>query len=81
MNDEQRRFSSMSDATSNPSTRNPRWRQPTPMMQLTALLFGIEGHKCNHDEGLITDQQYIEVVTQYIDELYALRPFVELGHW
>lgn len=61
--------------------KDPRWRQPTPMMQLTALVGSFEGHKMNHDEVITTDTQYIRACNEHIEMLFNLRPFVERGSW
>ena len=61
--------------------KDPRWRQPTPMFQLIALIGSMEGHKSNHTEGIITDRYYCEKLDDHIDQLFELRPFVEQGKW
>ena len=61
--------------------KDPRWRQPTPMMQLVALIGSFEGHKSNHEEGIVTDTQYIRYCDDHIGQLFNLRPFVEQGRW
>ena len=61
--------------------KRPEWKQPTPSMQLTAILGSLEGHKSNHEEGIITDTQYIRNVDWHIDWLIQLRPFIERGTW
>jgi len=62
-------------------SRDPRWRQPTPIMQLRAVLASLDGNKQVHIEGIIIDVQYMRRVDEHIEQLMNLLPFVEKGNW
>jgi hypothetical protein len=56
-------------------TLNPLWRQPTPKMQLTAILMGLEGNVSNAAAGVITPQQLEEKIAPFI------KMIKDLGEW
>jgi hypothetical protein len=62
-------------------SKNPLWKQPTPMMQLRAILASAEGHSSIHESGIISDHQFIDVSKLHINELMNLLPYVEKGSW
>lgn len=58
-----------------------RWKQPTPVMQLRAFLFSLEGQTSNANKGIIRSEQFLRTVNLHVQELQALLPYVEKGHW
>jgi len=63
------------------NNKDSRWRQPTPLMQLIALTGSMEGHKCNHTEGIISDSYYCRQLDDHVDQLVNLQPFIKQGKW
>lgn len=63
------------------SNKDPRFKQPTPVMQLIALTGSFEGHAANLEEGIITELQFCRSMADHIKMLVNLTPFVEQGHW
>jgi hypothetical protein len=62
-------------------SKNDRWKQSTPLMQLRAILANVAGNAMNHDDKIINDQKFINITKLHIDELMNLLPYVEQGHW
>jgi hypothetical protein len=63
------------------------WRQPTPIMQFVAIMGSLEwwtsswrNHKAVKSEQY-ADGRYAEKAAEHSDMLYALRPYLEQGHW
>jgi hypothetical protein len=61
--------------------KDPRFKQPTPVMQLLALTGSFEGHLSNLEDGIITEIQFANYMADHIKMLVNLTPFVEQGHW
>jgi hypothetical protein len=61
--------------------KDPRWKQPTPVMQLRTILGSLEGHLSNQESGVITDAAYIVYAQEHTYQLLNLLPFIEQGHW
>ncbi len=61
--------------------KNPRWKQPTPAMQLIAIMGNLQGFKYLLEEKEITVERWLEVSMPIIDEISSLTPFIEKGTW
>jgi len=61
--------------------KDPRWKQPTPIMQLRAILGSLGGWAENQKDGIVTDARYIVYAQEHTEQLLNLLPFVEQGHW
>jgi hypothetical protein len=61
--------------------KDHRWKQPTPIMQLRAILGSLEGHQSNQEDGIIADSAYIVRAQEHTNQLLNLLPFFEQGHW
>jgi hypothetical protein len=57
------------------------WKQPTPVMQLTAIRASIEGHFSNWCDGIISTKKFRERMDFFLEELSELEPYLEKGEW
>jgi hypothetical protein len=57
--------------------KNPNWKQNTPVDQLVTLLMSLEGHKDNWECDLITESYFKEKVTDHINQMFQLLPFIQ----
>lgn len=64
--------------------RKPHWRQPTPRLQLIALLGAARGLSSNIEEGLYPDRETLASKARALDllleEALQLSPLIE-GDW
>jgi len=58
-----------------------KFKQPTPVMQLTALRSSLEGHWSNWEDDNITSEKLAAVVAIHLEDLQALEPHLEAGKW
>lgn len=57
------------------------WKQPTPLMQLRAIVAAVDGHTDNWRSGILSHRAYAHRASSLSDQLTALLPFVERGDW
>lgn len=64
--------------------RKPHWRQPTPQLQLIALLGAARGLSSNIEEGLYHDRETLASKARDLDflleEALQLSPLIQ-GNW
>ena len=51
------------------------------MMQLVAIIGSLEGYTSNWEAKIISDAKYAGYAANHSDQLFALRPYLEQGHW
>jgi len=56
--------------------KDPRWRQPTPDMQLTVILMSMEGHVSNAKQGLCSGP-FPNIMEEHYQQLKALQPYLK----
>ena len=56
--------------------KNPLWKQPTPVDQLTAIRASLEWHVSNWNDGIITATKLYYKVTEHLAHIKSLEPFL-----
>jgi hypothetical protein len=56
--------------------KHPEWRQPTPQMQLHAIVFGLEGQVTLIERGWGVEGRK-EVLREYADQFMQLLPYID----
>ena len=65
----------------NPDQIKFGWKQPSPMMQLITIVGSLEGNVSNWQDRIITDRALACRATSHSNQLSALLPYLEKGHW
>jgi hypothetical protein len=60
---------------------SPKFRQPTPAMQVVAELAGLDGNFHNWREGILPQFEWNERVERYLANMRELLPHLEAGTW
>lgn len=60
---------------------SPKWRQPTPTMQLKAVCGSLEGHFVNWREGIISNEQFQFRFERHMKDIRELHGYVAKGEW
>ena len=61
--------------------KDDRWKQATPMDQLTVILMSLEGWMDLVDPAFVDAEKLLEKVKEHVDQLVALKPFLQQWHW
>jgi hypothetical protein len=56
-------------------------RQPTPSMELTAILMSLEGQFLNWREGIISESSFQAQFHRHLSRIKALQPHLDVGAW
>lgn len=62
-------------------SRDSRWKQPTPQMQVVAIRNSVEGDFSNYKEGIISMKEYLKRLYDYGKQMDRLNYFLVQGHW
>lgn len=60
---------------------SPKWRQPTPAMQVEAVLASLEGHLYLFESGITSSAKFGPVVARALADLKELVPHLKGATW